>query len=139
MTMQRIDQGMAAAAASALPPVVDKELRSRYRQLRAMLHQAGLAGTYAYIAAKAGGPGDTDKLAVAYRRVGEAIRDRLAGLGLLPVDARQLPVAAVMKELGKMDAVQYARASAEASAFAGWLSRLADAAFQEAQGRNGDG
>ena len=34
-------------------------------------------------------------------------------------------------QLGGMDPVQYARASAEAAAFVGWLSRLADATWQD--------
>jgi hypothetical protein len=41
-----------------------------------------------------------------------------------------------MAELGAMDPVRYARASAEASAFVGWLSRLADAAWQERDQRD---
>jgi CRISPR-associated protein Cmr5 len=51
--VRRVDQGMAAAAAQALPEEVDRELRTRYRQLRVMLHAAGLAATYAFIASKA--------------------------------------------------------------------------------------
>ncbi len=136
MTVQRIDQGMAVAAARVLPDKVDKELRTRYRQLRAMLHRAGLAATYAFIASKAGGgddggPGETDKLSGAYRNAALAIRQQLSDRGLLAGDARNMSVQDVLKELGEMDPVRYARASAEASAFVGWLSRLADAAFQE--------
>ena len=69
MTVHRVDQGMAVAAARSLPDNVDKELRTRYRQLRVMLHTAGLAATYAYIASKAGDgvdettPDSADKLA----------------------------------------------------------------------------
>ena len=36
-----------------------------------------------------------------------------------------------MTELRGMDSVRYAMASAEASAFVGWLSRLGDAAWQD--------
>jgi CRISPR type III-B/RAMP module-associated protein Cmr5 len=134
MTVRRIDQGMAGAAARALPASVDKELRTRLRQLRVMLHSAGLAATYAFIAAKSkdnAGEGPRDDLAQAYQRVAEELRGRLADRRLLPHDARQMSAAQVMAALADMDPVRYARASAEASAFAGWLARLADAVFLE--------
>lgn len=137
MTVLRIDQGMAVAAARALPGnfEVDKELRARYRQLRAMLRGAGLAATYAYIVSKAKTGPDADKLARAYAAAEQAIRKRIFAGGALPGSARE-----VLTKLGEMNAVDYARASAEVSAFAGWLSRLADAAWQEAGGDGaGDG
>jgi CRISPR/Cas system CMR-associated protein Cmr5 small subunit len=137
MTVHRVDQGMAAAAARFLPDNVDKELRTRYRQLRVMLHTAGLAATYAFIASKAGdadgetAPDGPDKLARAYRDAAAGIRARLAGLGVFSRDAGPMGVRDFMTELGGMDPVRYAMASAEASAFVGWLSRLADATWQE--------
>lgn len=134
MTVTRVDQGMAVAAADALPPKVDRELRTRYKQLRVMLNSAGLAATYAFIASKSGSGDGGDgegTLARAYREAARGIRRQLAGQGLLTGDAGSMKVREVMKQLGAMDAVQYARASAEAAAFAGWLSRLADAAYQE--------
>lgn len=126
---RRVDQGMAAAAASVLPENVSPELRTRYRQLRVMLHTAGLAATYAFIAAKSGEGG---ALAEAYQSAGAGIRQRLSDAGLLTGDPRRMGARQVMDELGRMNAVQYARASAEAAALAGWLSRLADAAYQAA-------
>ena len=134
MTVNRVDQGMAAAAARVLPDSVDKELRTRYRQLRVMLHTAGLAATYAFIASKAAGADSDaapDKLARAYRDAAAGIRDRLADLEILPGDVRRMSVREFMTELGEMDPVRYARASAEVTAFVGWLSRLADATWQE--------
>lgn len=128
--IRRVDQGMAEAAASLLPAQVSPELRTRYRQLRIMLHHAGLAATYAFIAAKAG---EQNSLADAYRKTGEGIRERLTGLGLLAGGTAQLDVRQVVAQLGVMDPVQYARASAEAAALAGWLSRLADATVQAAR------
>jgi CRISPR/Cas system CMR-associated protein Cmr5 small subunit len=130
MTVMRVDQGMAAAAVRALPVRVDKDLRTRYKQLRVMLHTAGLAATYAFIASKAGDP-DSSGTEGAYRRAADGIKDRLAELGLLSGDARTMGVREVLGQLGRMDSVPYTRASAEATAFAGWLSRLADAAYQE--------
>jgi CRISPR/Cas system CMR-associated protein Cmr5 small subunit len=97
-----------------------------------MLHSAGLAATLAFIASKAGESGE---LAGAYQRAGEGIRDRLAELGLLTGNASQMSTRDVLSELGRMTSVQYARASAEASAFAGWLSRLADAMRQAEAGQ----
>jgi CRISPR/Cas system CMR-associated protein Cmr5 small subunit len=138
MTVYRIDQGMAAAAAKVLgadgskDAEVTRELRTRYRQLRGMLHTAGLAATYAFIASKAGDAGGGEKeLARAYRKVGEAIRERLSSLRLFPGDREPADVLAVMEAFGDMDPVMYARASAETAAFVGWLSRLADAAWLE--------
>lgn len=128
MTAQRIDQGMAVAAARALPDPVTRELRSRYRQLQAMMHRAGLAATYAFIA---DGMTKNGKLADAYSDAGKAIREQIFPPGH---SAREGSAKEVMKELGEMEPADYARASAKASAFAGWLSRLADAMFQESAG-----
>lgn len=133
MTVLRIDQGMAAAAAGALPEVVDRELRTRYRQLRVMLHTAGLAATYAFIASKAkdpddsAGPAEQTKLAAAYQNAAKGIVSQLS----FAADPERMSARDVMRELGNMDPVRYARASAEAAAFLGWLSRLADAVYQE--------
>lgn len=137
MSVVRIDQGMAAAAAAAIPGKVDKELRTRYRQLRVMLHTAGLAATYVFIASKAkdpddaAGPAEQAKLAAAYHDAAKGIVSRLSRQGLFPADAEHMSARDVMRELGRMDPIQYARASAEASSFVGWLSRLADAVYQE--------
>lgn len=131
MTVQRIDQDMAAAAARALPGnfAVDKELRTRYRQLRAMLRSAGLAATYAYIVSKAKTGPDADQLGRAYAAAERAILAQIFAAGALPGSASE-----ALAKLGEMSAVDYARASAEVSAFVGWLSRLADAVWQEAGG-----
>lgn len=132
MTVTRIDQGMAVAAADALPSRVDRELRTRYKQLRVMLSSAGLAATYAFVASKSGAGGEGEgTLARAYRDAARGIRERLAERGLLTGDVKTMRVREVMRQLGEMDPVRYARASAEAAAFAGWLSRLADAAYLE--------
>lgn len=133
MTVVRIDQGMAAAAAAALPDKVNKELRTRYRQLRAMLHTAGLAATYAFIASKAKDPDDAAE-PTEQARLAAAYRDAAKGIvSCLSSDPEKMSARDVMRELGRMNPVQYARASAEASAFVGWLSRLADAVYQEGE------
>ncbi len=134
MTALRIDQGMAAAAADALPADVDRELRTRYRQLRVMLHTAGLAATYAFIASKAkdadpAGQRRPDRLATAYRTAGEAIRKRLAERSMFPGGAEPRDAREVLTALGAMSQVEYARASTEAATLMGWLSRLADALY----------
>jgi CRISPR/Cas system CMR-associated protein Cmr5 small subunit len=139
MTALRVDQDMAAAAAQALPDDVDRELRTRYRQLRVMLHTAGLAATYAFIAAKArdsDGQGQRDRLATAYQKAGEAIRGRLAERNLFPGGAEPVTAREVLTALGEMSQVQYARASAEATALMGWLSRLADAVYAPGDGND---
>jgi CRISPR type III-B/RAMP module-associated protein Cmr5 len=139
MTAMRVDQGMAAVAAEVLPGDVDRELRTRYRQLRVMLHTAGLAATYAFIVAKAkdtDGQGQRDKLATAYHTAGEAIRKRLAERKMFPGGAEPAAARDVLTELGNMSQVQYARASAEAAALMGWLSRLADAVYAPGDGND---
>lgn len=132
MSVRRVDQGSAAAAAGLLPETVDpklrKELRTRYRQLRAMLHGAGLAATYAFVAAKA-----TGDLRESYGKVADGLRRRLTDRGLLTGDPAIMGPAEVLGQLGRMDSVRYARASAEAAALLGWLSRLADATYQQAE------
>jgi CRISPR/Cas system CMR-associated protein Cmr5 small subunit len=130
VSVRRVDQAMAATAAELLPKTVDKELRTRYRQLRAMLHQAGLAATYAFVASKATGQG---KLPDAYRLVAQGIQKRLAALGVLTQDPASATHRDVFEALGKAEAPDYARASAEVAALAGWLSRLADALYVPAE------
>ena len=132
MSVRRIDQGGATAAAGLLPDTVDpklrKELRTRYRQLRAMLHGAGLAATYAFMAAKTSGD-----LGESYSTVAHGLRRRLTERGLLTGDPATMGPAEVLGQLGRMDSVRYAQASAEAAALLGWLSRLADASYQRAE------
>lgn len=131
MSVTRIDQDMAALAARTLAEsgTVDRELRTRYRQLRVMLHSAGLAATYAYIASKAKAGADGDKLGKAYAAAERALLRRIFAAAAAPRTARD-----ALAALGAMNAADYARASAEASAFVGWLSRLADADWQASGG-----
>jgi CRISPR/Cas system CMR-associated protein Cmr5 small subunit len=125
MPVQRVDQGMAQAAEAILRGArVTKKLRTRYRQLRPMLNQSGLAATYAFVASKAQG---NDQLATAYQGVAAAIRGRLHSQGLLTGDPAHTTHSDVFTALGNADPTDYARASADAAALAGWLSRLADA------------
>jgi CRISPR/Cas system CMR-associated protein Cmr5 small subunit len=126
--VRRIDQTMAAAAAALLPATVSDDLRTRYRTLRVMVHSAGLAATYAYVASKANGDGD---LATAYRDVARGIREHLARRGLLASHVRG--DRATLAALAEMDLERYARAAAEVAALTGWMSRLADAVHQRAK------
>ncbi|HEX9357216.1 MAG TPA: type III-B CRISPR module-associated protein Cmr5 [Streptosporangiaceae bacterium] len=133
MSVQRIDQGMATAAAELLPEHVDKELRTRCRHLRVMLNTAGLAATYAYLAAKSGSQTSLER---AYRDVAESMRERLEDAGLL-AGGRRMSHRQVLAELGAMSPARYARAGLEAATLAGWLARLADALY-EPESRDGD-
>jgi len=136
VSARRIDQNMAVAAAAALPPasrLTDQEkkaLRTRYRQLGAMLHTAGLAATYAFIAARSSA--ETGVLADAYLKAARGITKRLEDVGLL---SRDLDPREVLEALGRMHVVQYSRAGAETAALTRWLSRLADATYQVEQVR----
>jgi CRISPR/Cas system CMR-associated protein Cmr5 small subunit len=135
VSVQRVDQGSAAAAAGLLPRLEDpkqrKELRTRYRQLRAMLHGAGLAATYAFVVAKTSG-----ELGESYSKVADGLRRRLTDRGLLIGDPATMEPADVLRQLGEMDSVRYGRAGAEAAALLSWLSRLADATYQPAEPAN---
>jgi CRISPR-associated protein Cmr5 len=133
VTARRIDQGMAAAAAGILPDTVDDRLRTRYRQLPAMVRTAGLAATYAYLLSKQG-----DKtLGPAYRSVTTGIREHLSRPGgVLTGVTADLDVVGA---LARLPASSYARASVEAEMLAGWLSRLAEAKFQAVQPSTPDG
>lgn len=124
----RVDQVMATAAAAALHTPVSQELRTRYRQLRQMLHSSGLVATYAFIAAKSNAQ---DEIAKAYGQVASILRERLAQLDLL--SSKTLEHDRVLCELGELPAERYARASVEATSLVQWLSRLADALYQEKQ------
>lgn len=128
MSVRRVDQGSAAAAAALLPGTVDPTLRTRYRQLRAMLHGAGLAATYAFVAARTSGD-----LGESYGKVADGLRRRLTDRALLTGDPTRMESADVLSQLGNMDSVRYARASAEAAALLGWLSRLADASYERVE------
>jgi CRISPR-associated protein (Cas_Cmr5) len=129
VSVRRIDQDMAAAAAGILRRPVTRELRTRYRQLRVMLHTAGLAAAYAFVVAKASG--ESGQIAQAYAEAGRGIRERLAAVHLLTGDPAGLGPRQVLDQLGRMDGSDYARASAEAAALMGWLSRLADALVED--------
>jgi CRISPR type III-B/RAMP module-associated protein Cmr5 len=134
MTARRVDQGKAVAASRHLPAKVNDELRTRYRQLRVMLHTAGLAATYAYIASKAKETsGGQDELAKAYQQTRSGIQVCLKEAGLLEDD--KATTRDVLARLGRMGTVEYARASVEVAAFMSWLSRLADAEWQAGDGR----
>ena len=132
MSIRRIDQDMAATAAGLLRPADEltasdqKALRTRYRQLRVILHTAGLAATYAFVASKAVGSQPIDR---AYEQAASGIRQRLVSLGLLTTGPARLDARAVLCQLGSMNGVDYARASADAASLIGWLSRLADACY----------
>ncbi|MGH3329578.1 MAG: type III-B CRISPR module-associated protein Cmr5 [Streptomycetales bacterium] len=125
-SVRRVDQRMAAQAARLLPSKIDPELRTRYRQLRVMVHSAGLAATYAFVAAKGNGVGEVEG---AYRQVAEGIRAHLARCGVLP-DAEGYDDRRMLQELGELELGDYARAGAEVTALTTWLSRLADALYQ---------
>lgn len=127
MSVRRADQELAATAADLLPHPVTKELRTRYRALPVMLHTSGLAATYAYVAAKANGDG---ALAEAYRKVAQGIRDRLRTRGLLGV-REAADDRAVLRALGELPTPTYMQAAAEVTALTTWMSRLADALYQQ--------
>ncbi|HUZ26619.1 MAG TPA: type III-B CRISPR module-associated protein Cmr5 [Streptosporangiaceae bacterium] len=132
MTARRVDQDLAKTAAGILRRAEEltaaeqKALRTRYRQMRVMLHTAGLAATYAFAASKAGSSQPLDR---AYSEAAGGIRKRLVSLELLKAGPAELGDRQVLSQLGDMDGVAYARASAEAASLVGWLSRLADACY----------
>jgi CRISPR/Cas system CMR-associated protein Cmr5 small subunit len=132
MPVTRLDQHMAATAAAMLPATINRDLRTRYRQLPVLLHTCGLIAAYAFLVSKAGGD---DATATAYARVVEGVRAHLADRGLA-VAATPLDLLRVLSELPHD---RYALAAADARALAGWLSRLAEATFQAQPKSTGEG
>jgi len=136
---RRVDQGMAYAASSMLPDTIDKDLRTRYRQLPIMVRTAGLAATMAFLVAKSDEKTDLGR---AYQRVATGIRKHLSAgprTAVSGLSAAGDTVGAakanesLLAALAAMRPGEYARAAAEAEMLACWLSRLADARWQADQ------
>jgi CRISPR type III-B/RAMP module-associated protein Cmr5 len=113
---------------------VDPELRTRYRQLPVMLRTAGLAATYAFIAAKSR---DTSALGQAYARVADGIRQHLADRNLIAAGLGPRDHRGMLTLLAEMDLPAYTQASAEVGELAQWLARLADAVYRDPSGAGG--
>lgn len=126
----RVDQGLARVAHDILPPVVGKELRTRMRQLPSRLRGSGLAATYAFILSKAEND-PKDPLALAYHRLAEKIAAHVSDRRLLGDQRADLDQRGFMEALSEAGPGQYAQVSAEIDALAIWLSRLADAYYEE--------
>ncbi|WP_157977401.1 type III-B CRISPR module-associated protein Cmr5 [Streptomyces triticisoli] len=124
---------MALAAKDMLPEKIDKRLRTRYRQLPVMLHTAGLAATYAFVLSKR----DDSALGTAYRKVADGIRKHIGDRALIGGKTHWRDDFELLEALGRADRPDYSRASAEISALAGWLSRLAEARFRDANADSG--
>lgn len=135
MNGPRIDQGMARQAVNLLPETVTAELRTRYRQLRIMIHTSGLAATYAYVAAKSTSEGKSH-LTSAYGEVARGIRSHLEESRLLPGGGR-MEHRKVLAALAALSLRDYTRASAEVTTLMTWLSRLADAVYKPDPQENG--
>jgi CRISPR/Cas system CMR-associated protein Cmr5 small subunit len=123
----RVDQHMARAAAAMLPDTIEKELRTRYRQLPVMVRTAGLAATYAYLVGKSD---PSTSLGRAYRDLATGIRLYLTRPG---TGGQATTNPQMLAALGQMAAADYARAGREVELLAVWCARLADAAWQAAQ------
>ncbi|QTD99989.1 type III-B CRISPR module-associated protein Cmr5 [Streptomyces cyanogenus] len=125
--VRRVDQAMALAAMDMLPETVDRTLRTRYKQLPVMLHTAGLAATYAFVLSKKHG----SREGPAYAKVAEGIRRHIGKHALIDRRTHWATDRDLLDALATADRAAYARASAEISSLAGWLSRLAEARFRE--------
>jgi CRISPR type III-B/RAMP module-associated protein Cmr5 len=127
---------MAARSAQILPDVVDRELRTRYRQLPVMLRTAGLSATYAFIAAKSR---DSSALGQAYARVADGIVTHLSERKLIAAGPGRPGHRQVLTLLAAMDLADYTQASTEVAELAQWLARLADAVSRDRADGAGDG
>lgn len=123
---RRVDQAMAKKAGAMLPEKISGQLRTRYRQLPIMLHTAGLAATYAFILSKK----DEKELGQAYGKVADGIRRHIGDRQLIAGKSHWATDLELLDGLGQAERTEYMRASAEISALAGWLSRLAEAHFR---------
>lgn len=119
--VERVDQGLARAAANALQDIpVDAELRTRMRGLPALLQTSGLAATCAFLLSKAKEHVRTD----AYWLTAKTLLDEAAGAaGIGPSPDPNVMLDALSQATG----AQYVLAETRAAMLALWLSRLAQA------------
>jgi CRISPR-associated protein Cmr5 len=126
----RLDQELAVLAAQALPPTVDKTLRSRMRSLSPMIQASGLAATCAFLLSRAKRQASADP----YWRTAKALLDAAAAAANVRVDSDpRMTLDNVVRATGH----QYLMAEARAAALAGWLSRLAAARAGDDSGDGG--
>src|SRR5260370_32619730 len=112
--LRRLDQGMAAEAAWAVPATVDRETLTRLRRLPVMLHNAGLAASLAYLVAKSRTNGTPTGLEAAYEQVARALTGRIVDrLRLQPAPSSP---ADLVKRLAGLEIADYQLASREAQA-----------------------
>lgn len=124
-TFRRIDQAMAVIAARLLPSVPAAEHRARYRQLQLMLRTAGLAATYAHLAARSSPAPGAGEL---HATLAGGIAWYLSEAQLIPAILEPQDHMQVLEAIAAMDVSSYAQASAEVKALVEWLARLAAAA-----------
>lgn len=123
MTYHLRGEGLAVAALEALQDPVSKSLRTRYRALRVMAHNSGLAATYAFISSRGAKTGS--KQAADYEAVRKVIGKRLYELRFMASpDATPRDTMATISGMTPGD---YLRASDDLERLLAWLSRLADA------------
>lgn len=109
------------------------EFRSRARELPTLLRTSGLVATLAYLSAKANEKNDVGK---SYQLAYNAIIKQIYGsLGVCNSDD---VFQHILKDSGKITTEQYMKATEEASIFAGWLSKAADALRSDNKGRTSE-
>ncbi|MFE1100410.1 type III-B CRISPR module-associated protein Cmr5 [Nocardiopsis alba] len=137
--VSRVDQAAAGIAFRILGEQVNRELRTRMRQLPMRLRGSGLAATYAFVLSKADPRGD--RLAQAYHRLAAHVAEQIADRQLLSGTSRKMTPHEFLRALSEADVHDYARVSVEVEILAVWLSRLAEALCEETEenGSTGEG
>ncbi|MFB8762226.1 type III-B CRISPR module-associated protein Cmr5 [Nocardiopsis alba] len=130
--VSRVDQAAAGIALRILGDQVNRELRTRMRQLPMRLRGSGLAATYAFVLSKADPRGD--RLAQAYHRLAAEIAKQISEQQLLSgTSKQQMTPHEFLRALSEADVHDYARVSVEVEILAVWLSRLSEALCEETE------
>jgi CRISPR type III-B/RAMP module-associated protein Cmr5 len=142
MSLERVDVGLAAKAASALNTIrrdaqgtAPAEVISQLKRLPALLQASGVPATMAFLYSKSG---DQRPLERAYRTIKDAL---LAELAKEWQWADKPDALEFFDRLGsQVDAAALSRASVRLQEFAMWLRRLAEALeHSDAAARSGSG
>lgn len=118
----RLDRGLAVAAATELPAEVDAELRSTLRELPVLIHNSGLAAACAYLLSRADSDDDHDR----YWKTARAVLTDAAEFVRLDGRAEATPLR-LLDRIVELDDRHYVAAERRARSFAVWLSRIGTA------------
>ncbi|MER7011666.1 type III-B CRISPR module-associated protein Cmr5 [Saccharopolyspora sp. NPDC000359] len=119
--VQRLDQGLAVAAADVLPPQVDRELLTVLRSVPVLIHNNGLAMAATYLLSKAKQANADDR----YWKVAHKLLEEAAAV--IRLDLESGDPLRVLDALIKAPNENYVVAQRRAQELAVWMSRIGSA------------